>query len=283
MITGKRIQALTGGRPTNAQDILDLSDEVYRTFEDILTEFGDCILTGCVISGTGGNYNVTVGSVFIDGEICYFEGATGISLPQSLLKVQSNTDSKTYADGSNKATRKKFTAEFDAAGTFQINASNNQTLAKAIRDQLPDADAGEKGVLELATIAETETGSNDTKAVTPLGLNYMVGDALKRKVLQIGAWDMNVSASGTATITVAHGLADVSLVAGIRAVIIDDLLAAAYDLQGGNVLTSTANQGSIGLNATNAVLSTYVGSLFDSGSFDGGANRGFIVIEYISV
>jgi len=96
----------------------------------------------------------------------------------------------------------------------------------------------------------------------------------KHKMIDIGDWDMDA----TASITVAHGLT----AANIRSVdvhIRDDTPTNYYPLDYGP--STTVDSGWYNYNATNIVLFRETTGLFDSTSFDATSyNRGYIVIEY---
>ena len=108
-------------------------------------------------------------------------------------------------------------------------------------------------------------------------------------VVEIGAWNMNSSVGGDATITVATGLsaASASSLRVISAVIIIDAPSTRiWDLRSINTATGLQN-GSVqyvDLESVALTLVATVGGNFDSTSFDSIAqNRGYVTFEYIPV
>lgn len=94
---------------------------------------------------------------------------------------------------------------------------------------------------------------------------------LKRKTIEIGAWNMDADTSTTA----AHGIADFSKIRSVNAFILRD-----------DSLYNTPLAGPFGavsgVDATNVELLRVASGIFDNSSYDDAVmNRGFIVIEYI--
>lgn len=104
----------------------------------------------------------------------------------------------------------------------------------------------------------------------------------RQKVVEIGTWDMNVSASGTNEKYVSHGLTHANIV-GIKAIIRND-----DDTYRWPVMWSDENQSGYSLSmyarssGPNIRIFIETGGYFDSASFDStAATRGWLVIDYI--
>lgn len=69
--------------------------------------------------------------------------------------------------------------------------------SNALTISIADASETAKGVVELATAAETQTGTDDTKAVTPAGLSSFIS---------AGNYSADIGDGSTTTITVNHQL-----------------------------------------------------------------------------
>ncbi len=160
-VTGLRYGAELGLRPTNAEDLMRISDGIYDTFEAIFEDIGDCILSGIVESGGD---TLSAGTIVIGGEICNYPGETGLTFPCKLLKTETATSLKTYGDAASKATQTLFSAKVDGSGTFDIDASGDgKRLEDAIK--INDKDFEYSG-------DETRTGDNiDTGTLTNKGVD----------------------------------------------------------------------------------------------------------------
>jgi len=131
----------------------------------------------------------------------------------------------------------------------------------------------------------------DLAGVTPNGLpdndysGFQLVEALlnvtvRRKVIPIGAWDMDA----TASVFLAHGLdlggagTTVANIRGVRCVIIKDGEDAAYEFDFWN---GTVPGGTIAVSAAAVLLSRTASGFFDMANFnDTGINRGYVIIEY---
>lgn len=105
---------------------------------------------------------------------------------------------------------------------------------------------------------------------------------LKTKVVNIGDWNMNSSASGTQTVNVPHGLGTYTGIRSIRTMIIQNT-GQMYPLERANLaFNGTIDGWVVGMNATNIVLFARLAGSFDSIQFDSlSFNRGYVTIDYI--
>ena len=94
--------------------------------------------------------------VQVNGANTAATGAVTVSITEATSSAFGSTQ---YADNSEAI-----------AGTATNRALTPKVLKDNINNYLPDASETVKGVVELATTAECQTGTDNTKAVTPLGL-----------------------------------------------------------------------------------------------------------------
>lgn len=127
-----------------------------------------------------------------------------------------------------------------------------------------DADAGDWEIEGDVTITTMNSITTDNMVSS--------NTTLRTKVVEIGNWDMNV----TASVTIAHGLTYADIIS-VRVMVQNDAGTAKYmgydDTNGNLNITST--------DATNVNISRGGGSLFDSTNFNAVMNRGWILIDYL--
>ena len=72
--------AKVGGRRFYSDDLINVQDSINALVE-VLSDYGDCILSGCDVSGSEGNYAVSPGYVRIGGKLRKFEGGSFSTFP----------------------------------------------------------------------------------------------------------------------------------------------------------------------------------------------------------
>lgn len=72
--------AKVGGRRFYSDDLINVQDSINALVE-VLSEYGDCILSGCEVSGSEGSYAVSPGYVRIGGKLRKFEGGSFSTFP----------------------------------------------------------------------------------------------------------------------------------------------------------------------------------------------------------
>lgn len=72
--------AKVGGRRFYSDDLINVQDSINALVE-VLSKYGDCILSGCEISGSGGSYAVSPGYVRIGGKLRKLEGGSFSTFP----------------------------------------------------------------------------------------------------------------------------------------------------------------------------------------------------------
>ena len=108
---------------------------------------------------------------------------------------------------------------------------------------------------------------------------YIPGLPFRRKVISIGDWDMDT----TASVNIAHGLTLAKII-GVTAIVFDDAGAAAYPLTAGyTVPPATDAEGSVlRVTALDVVLTRRAGGVFDAAGFaTTPLNRGTIIVDYV--
>lgn len=97
----------TGGGPITKADLrvvfnLEIWDVLEAMFEGYDTDTQGIIVSGCELSGSVGNYTISAGIVYLDGEFRRFAAQTGLSLPQYIKAATDTNDSRTFEDASSK-------------------------------------------------------------------------------------------------------------------------------------------------------------------------------------
>jgi len=152
----------------------------------------------------------------------------------------------------------------------------------AVRNQTATTSAF--GTVQIATQAETDTGTDDARMVTPLKLAttptvlHVDGSTIvRRKIVDIGDWDMD----GTANLSVAHTIGDFKKIRSVQAFVRNDTDTQYYPLNTLNFYTGTAEGGVNYWDTSIVRLGRITGGDFDSADFNATSyNRGYIVIEY---
>ncbi len=134
------------------------------------------------------------------------------------------------------------------------------------------------GVTSTASLSLTSTAGVVSGNVLAVVNNGSEGGVLKVKTLLINDWDMS-TASGTTTVSVAHGLTR-STIRMVDVQIRNDADTIQYPI---SYVLSTIAEGTYSLDATNVVMTRIViGGLFDSANFNATSyNRGWITVWYL--
>ena len=153
----------------------------------------------------------------------------------------------------------------------------------AVRNQTATTSAF--GTVQIATQAETDTGTDDARMVTPLKLAttptvlHVDGSTIvRRKIVDIGDRDMD----GTAILSVAHTIGDFKKIRSVQAFVRNDTDTLYYPLNTPDFLYTGTAEGGVNYWDTSIVrLGRVTGGVFDSADFNATSyNRGYIVIEY---
>lgn len=174
-IKGERYIQKSGLRPTNGQDILDTSNDIYDVYKSIFDGIGDCILSGMNV--VGGN-EITEGTMIIEGEAARFSGATGLTFPVKLKLQKTEVAFKAYADSATKATRELYEAVIDPTGTFEFPVSGGLRFEGKIfkRDRSVSVDTNGTG---WRRVAKCEGNQGEGKCIVHLYNNLLADSTLE--------------------------------------------------------------------------------------------------------
>ena len=184
----RQIQKI-GKRPWGGAELIKMQDELYRAIEALFVPYGkNFVISGCKLSGSG-PYTLAPGIVFIDGNICEFEGATVASVggPIYLNKQVLETTNKAYGDGVNRATEKHYKAIIGDDSVPYIEdpymLNNISTIIAPISDSLgsnlSSTYASSKAAYLLnQAINATKPGSVQSGVSSLAELKYRLADAI---------------------------------------------------------------------------------------------------------
>ena len=132
----KLTQYADGGRPFYDDDIQTIQDEAQAAAAALYAGLGrDCIVSGCAVGGTAGNYTLGPGFVYVGGALLRFLGASGVALPAGLVAGPVNVvDERTYQTGDTKACIQEVSAVLGPAGSgVPVYPTGGLTLQHVLR------------------------------------------------------------------------------------------------------------------------------------------------------
>lgn len=106
----KHFNAQTGGRYTYVDDVLNLQ-ELALAINSIFTQCDNFVVSGCEVSGN----SISSGFVFLNGELRYFQGATGISSWPRFIYESNSVENVDYASGVEKNGRVNYSCAIAAS------------------------------------------------------------------------------------------------------------------------------------------------------------------------
>ena len=178
------------------------------------------------------------------------------------MAIQNDATLKTYFETGDTPTQVQFEDLIDSK--LPITATGTVALA-TITEVVPDAGIAIEDVKIVGS--KIAQGASET-----------LGHITRR--IEIGVWNMNVSASGTATVTITLPGA-VQLPDAVSVVIFNDT--APTQAQNLDIVVSGVQGGSWEVNGSgNLDITSNAGGKFDTTAFDGGLNRGYIVATKFS-
>jgi hypothetical protein len=147
------------------------------------------ILSGCLATGTAGNFAISAGYIFVDGLVLRYPGTSGHSATQYLKIATATEESGVFADGGTKAyidvnTAINFSTSGGGTGTQYITlafATAGITLASRIGDILND------NIVTTAKILDSNVTANKlaTNAVTSVKINALAVTTAKIDALAV--------------------------------------------------------------------------------------------------
>jgi hypothetical protein len=96
-----------GGAPFNNEDVYDLfQKDIWESMEALLNRYASdtegIVVSGCVVSANGGNFDITAGIVFINGEYQRLAAATNQTYTKYIVADSPLTTQRNFQDLSNK-------------------------------------------------------------------------------------------------------------------------------------------------------------------------------------
>ncbi len=233
--------------------------------------------------------NIVQGAIFqIGGTVYHCTAATAIGGGASnYIKLTPSGDGSTLAptyvaDLTGVTWNSTYNGYYDVSG----NAYVFDELAAILATEIAGANTRLwKALITMLTQNVTFSGDPtfsgnatfDNDIIANGGIRTDGANTLKIKILDIGAWNMNVSIAGAAIVTIAHGLT----LANIRSITViirddSDSLYMDYASQKDN-----SNFQHLVASGANIIIRVAAGDFWDHADFNGGANRGWIKITYI--
>lgn len=251
-----------GGAPLGAFPVLRelFDEETKNAIEALLFSVVDgdtqgVVLKGCAVTGIVSDYDIAEGYVYLDGEVMFYPGVTGLSAVNYVKAATAAEESDVFADGVSKAyidvqNAVEFTTTGGGAGTQYITFNFDtpgQTLSRLV--------SGAKYTDDSAVVTEVK---------------------IRTEVIEIGDWDMDADS----TVLINHGAADNETVSVIGTTIRPDSGVAFLDGPLERVDSSTIIQGGVdSVGATQITLRRLASGDFDSTNFNQTSwNRGWITI-----
>jgi len=281
-------------------NVRDLTAKLGKAYQ--FTSMEMLVIEGCVVSihnagGINVTYDLSDGLVYYEDELYIIQPVTGGSLPDGYTQqdfndnyffdnLESLTMNVTFKDLSNHNIHSNKYMILTTNPSHIISPlrdyGHRVTLRNQLVDQMPISSETVNGFIELATQYEVNVGTDVKKAVTPKTLRTLVTedfDIIKRKRVEIGAWNMYASDTGQAIVNIPHGLL-FSKITAVNVFILNDNQDSKVPLLTGSGGSGTVN-GSINIGTTSIELATYPGGYFDNSDFnDSLPNRGWIIIDY---
>jgi hypothetical protein len=109
-----------GGAPIFKNDLRAVfNQELYKVIQGLLYPFDadveGIIISGCLITANGGNFDMTAGIIYINGEYREIPAATNQTFTKYIIPSTLVTDSRTFADGTSHAVTETKNAELAAS------------------------------------------------------------------------------------------------------------------------------------------------------------------------
>lgn len=236
--------------------------------------------------------NISTGYFWYIDEVYMFDAVSALALPAGYtqqdfednyffdLSITTDT-SVLFKDGLTKDVNesRKTILTTTPATWVGLSYSSIETFQERISDTFPQASETELGKIQLASSAETITGTNTLKAVTPDtltdALDNRMGTVYTRTV-PLPVWDMTI-VSG---VPVSNITGNLTKIVGVNVTIFDDAGTNAYEIVGGSGGGSA--QGYIRINDSTINIFRETGGFFDDAAFSAlPTSRGWVTYSYI--
>lgn len=145
----------SGVRKWFGEDFIKLQNQLYEAIEAIGNGLNDnFVISGCEVAGND-PYDISSGIVFIDGNICTFAGASGVSWPFYLNKQTDETDNQPYNDGVTRATEIHYKAVSGSDSQPNIEFPSPMSFDRAIIQLTDSVNINSSTVAASATAVNT--------------------------------------------------------------------------------------------------------------------------------
>jgi len=244
-----------GGAPIFKDDLKTIfNDELWAVIQAMLSAFDSntegLVISGCVTTANAGNFDMTAGIVYLNGEFMRIAAVTNQSFTKYIAPSTAVNDTRTFED------------------------SSSQVVAVTKGAELVGSAPGAGQYLTIASL--TDLDNRRWKAMSSEGVN------VRTKIIEIGDWDMDADATKQVT----HGL-DFTKIRSVSAVIRNDAGTGQFPVPSSLSTTGVAelffanNIVPVPITSTVIVLARLTGGGFDDTAFDSTSyNRGWITIVY---
>ena len=179
--TNGYVLTMSGGSPAWAASGAGTGD-VIKVGTPVNNQVGTWTGDGTIEGDSGLTFDTATDRLVIGASGDLYFGAV------SILTDASGTMTLRNIDAIDTATENTLESAIDSLPYLTVVGTLNTGDATAIVDT---ASAGQKGIVELATIAETNTGTDATRAVTPDGLDSWTGSTNITTIGAISTIDIN--------------------------------------------------------------------------------------------
>lgn len=243
-----------GGAPIFKNDLRDIfNSEIWSVIQAMLSPFDSdvegLVISGCVTTANAGNFDMTAGIVYLNGEFMRVAAATNQTFTKYIAPSTAVNDTRTFEDG----------------------ATNVVAVTKGA--ELVGSAPGAGQYLTIASLSDM-----DNRKWRP-GLSEGVN--LKTKVVEIGDWDMDT----TSGVQVNHGISDFKKIRSVSGLIRNDADNRYYIIGTDELFFApgfSVAPVSPGIDSTDINIARATGSAtFDTTGFDSTSyNRGWLTIVY---
>ena len=160
-----------GGAPFTKQDLREVfNDEIWDAIEALLAPFNSdtegIIVSGCVFTNNAGNFDMTAGIVYLNGEFMRISAVTNQSYTKYIAPATPTSDSRVFSDTTSHAVTQTKTAGIvgSAPGGGQYITIDNLTGADDRRWQ--SGSRGSDRVHEFVSTFFWDLNANSTFQIT---------------------------------------------------------------------------------------------------------------------
>jgi hypothetical protein len=249
-----------GGVPIYHPDLSGvLGDEVWAVLQSMLSQFDTdtegLIISGCVFSNNAGNFDMTAGIVYLNGEFMRISAVTNQPYTKYIAPATPTSDSRPFEDG---------------------------TVQAVVQTKLAEIVGASPGAGQYITV-NSLTGAEDRRFRPLRAINANVIKA----VVDVPSWDMNT----VFTMNAPHGLPDITKILSVYVMIRNDANDKKYPFIGfstplapDGVFLDSLSGSITEITATNVVMTiiSSTSNFATNPDFNGtGFARGTMVIDYL--